>query len=152
MAISSIIRLMLWWLWLAGGVALLVVEMVTPSGFFVMFFGIGALLTGVAAGAGLVSGPVAQWTLFTAASVLALLLFRRKIQARVEHTGPLLPVDSLVGEIAFPVAPMAPGSVGRVTLRGTTWDARNEGDTALGANQRSRVTRVSGLQLGVVAE
>ena len=141
-----------WWIWLAGGLALLVVELATPSGFFVMFFGIGAILTGLAAGTGLVPGPVAQWTLFTVASVLSLLLFRGKIQRRVEHSGPLLPVDSLVGEVAFPVDAMAPGEVGRVTLRGTTWDARNEGDTPLGANQRCRVTRVSGLQLGVVAE
>jgi membrane protein implicated in regulation of membrane protease activity len=47
---------------------------------------------------------------------------------------------------------MAPGAVGRVELRGSSWEARNEGDTPLGANQRCRVTRVSGPQLGVVAE
>jgi inner membrane protein len=140
------------WMWLAGGLALLAVELVTPSGFFVMFFGIGALLTGLAAAVGAVTAPVPQWTLFTVTSVLSLLLFRGKIQARVEHSGPRKPVDSLVGEIAFPVETMASGDVGRVTLRGTTWDARNEGDTTLGANQRCRVTRVSGLQLGVVAE
>lgn len=143
---------MTWWIWLAGGLALLAVELVTPSGFFVMFFGVGAILTGLMAGVGLVTGPVAQWTIFTVASVLSLLLFRGKIQSRVEHSGPRKPVDSLVGEIAFPVETMASGEVGRVTLRGTTWDARNEGDTTLGANQRCRVTRVSGLQLGVVAE
>ncbi len=143
---------MVWWMWLAGGLALLAVELATPSGFFVMFFGVGAILTGLAAGVGLVTGPVAQWTLFTVASVLSLLLFRGKIQARVEHTGPLLPVDSLVGDIAFPAEAIAPGAVGRVELRGTSWDARNEGDTPLGAHQRCRVTRVSGLQLGVVAE
>ena len=140
------------WMWLAGGLVLLAVELATPSGFFVMFFGIGALLTGLATAAGAVTAPVPQWTLFTVSSVLSLLLFRGKIQKRVEHSGPLLPVDSLVGEIAFPVDTMAPGAVGRVTLRGTTWDARNEGHTPLGANQRCRVTRVSGLQLGVVAE
>ena len=143
---------MVWWMWLAGGLALLAVELVTPSGFFVMFFGVGAILTGLAASVGVVTGPVAQWTLFTVASVLSLLLFRGKIQARVEHTGPLLPVDSLVGDIAFPAEAIAPGAVGRVVLRGTSWDARNEGDTPLGANQRCRVTRVSGLQVGVVAE
>ncbi len=140
------------WMWLAGGLVLLAVELATPSGFFVMFFGIGALLTGLAAAAGAVTGQVPQWTLFTVSSVLSLLLFRGKIQKRVEHSGPLLPVDSLVGEIAFPVEAMAAGAVGRVALRGSNWEARNEGDTPLGANQRCRVTRVSGLQLGVVAE
>jgi len=32
-----------WWLWLAGGLALVVAELVTPSGFFIIFFGLGAL-------------------------------------------------------------------------------------------------------------
>jgi inner membrane protein len=140
-----------WWIWLAGGFVLLVLELVTPSGFFIMFFGIGAILTGVAASIGLVTTPVPQWFVFTVVSVLSLLLFRGKVQARVEPKS-RPPVDSLVGQIAFPVGTMAPGSVGRVALRGSEWDARNEGDTPLGANQRCRVTRVSGLQLGVVAE
>lgn len=138
-------------MWLAGGFVLLVAELVTPSGFFIMFFGVGAILTGVAASVGAVTAPAAQWFVFTVVSVLSLLLFRGKIQARVEPVS-RPPVDSLVGEIAFPVVPMAPGAVGRVALRGSNWEARNEGDTALGANQRCRVTRVSGLQLGVVAE
>jgi membrane protein implicated in regulation of membrane protease activity len=141
-----------WWIWLAGGFVLLVLELVTPSGFFIMFFGIGAILTGVAAGVGAITTPVAQWFVFTVLSVVSLLLFRRAIQARVEHSGPLVPVDSLVGQVAFPIEAMPVGAVGRVSLRGSTWDARNEGETPLGANQRCRVTRVSGLQLGVVAE
>lgn len=140
-----------WWIWLAGGFVLLVAELVTPSGFFIMFFGVGAILTGVAASVGAVTAPAAQWLVFTVVSVLSLLLFRGKIQARVEPDS-RPPVDSLVGEIAIPVDTMAPGAVGRVALRGSNWEARNEGDIALGANQRCRVTRVSGLQLGVVAE
>lgn len=140
-----------WWMWLAGGFVLLVLELVTPSGFYIMFFGVGAILTGVAASAGLVSGVVTQWFTFTVISVLSLLLFRGKIQRWVEPVQ-RPPIDSLIGEIAFPVEAMPPGSVGRVALRGSNWEARNVGDTALGANQRCRVTRVSGLQLGVVAE
>ena len=139
-------------MWLAGGLALLAVELATPSGFFVMFFGIGAILTGFASGAGLLASPMAHWSTFTVASLLSLLLFRRKIQSRVELSGPRVAVDSLVGEIAFPVISIAPGAVGRVALRGSTWEARNEGDTPLATNQRCRVTRVLGLQLGVVAE
>ena len=141
-----------WWIWLAAGFVLLVLELVTPSGFFIMFFGIGALVTGAVAGAGLVGSAGLQWLVFTIASVVCLLLFRGKIQARVESTGARPPVDSLVGQVAFPIDAMPPGAVGRVALRGSTWDAKNEGDIPLGANQRCRVTRVSGLQLGVVAE
>lgn len=140
-----------WWIWLAGGFVLLVVELVTPSGFFIMFFGVGAILTGVLASTGAVVAPAAQWLTFTALSVVTLLLFRGKLQARVEPVS-RPPVDSMLGETAFPMAAIAPGAVGRVTLRGSTWEARNEGATLLVEQQRCRVTRVTGLQVGVVAE
>ena len=141
-----------WWIWLAAGFVLLVLELVTPSGFFIMFFGVGAILNGVLASVGLLTGLGAQWFAFTVASVLTLLLFRRKIQARVEATGARPPVDSLVGEIATPVEGIAPGAVGRATLRGSTWEARNDGEVGVYPHQRCRVVRVSGLQLGLVAE
>jgi membrane protein implicated in regulation of membrane protease activity len=140
-----------WWMWLAGGFVLLVAELVTPSGFFIMFFGVGAIVTGVAASAGLVTGPATQWFLFTVVSVASLMLFRGKIQAQVEPASRPA-VDSLVGQIALPAGDIEPGAVGRVMLRGASWEARNEGHTTLTANQRCRVKHVSGLQLGVVAE
>jgi inner membrane protein len=34
-----------WWIWLVGGMLLLLVEIVTPGGFYFLFFGVGALLT-----------------------------------------------------------------------------------------------------------
>lgn len=140
-----------WWMWLAGGFVLLVVELATPSGFFIMFFGIGAILTGVLASMDVLTGPAPQWFTFTALSVVALLLFRGKLQSRLEpHQRP--PIDSLIGEIATPATDIEPGAVGRVMLRGTSWEARNEGPSTLAANQRCRVKHVSGLQLGVVAE
>jgi membrane protein implicated in regulation of membrane protease activity len=141
-----------WWLWLVAGFVLLVLELVTPSGFFIMFFGVGALVAGALAATGLVTNAGLQWLVFTAASVVCLLLFRGKIQARVESTGARPPVDSLVGEIVIPVEGIAPGAVGRVSLRGSNWEARNDGAVGVYANQRCKVVRVSGLQVGIVAE
>ncbi|MGD9902251.1 MAG: NfeD family protein [Vicinamibacterales bacterium] len=140
-----------WWIWLAAGFVLLALELVTPSGFFIMFFGVGALVTGLAAWAGLTGSAGGQWLLFTVASVACLLVFRGRLQARVQPAA-RPPVDSLVGEIALPVEGIAAGAVGRVILRGSSWEARNDSDVGLYANQRCRVVRVSGLQVGVVAE
>ena len=42
-----------WWMWLAGGLALVVAELATPSGFFIIFFGLGALTVGVLGGLGM---------------------------------------------------------------------------------------------------
>ena len=44
-------------MWLAAGFVLLVLELATPSGFFIMFFGVGAILTGVLASVGLLDQP-----------------------------------------------------------------------------------------------
>ena len=40
-------------MWFACGLALMVAELATPSGFFIMFFGLGALTVGVLARLGL---------------------------------------------------------------------------------------------------
>jgi hypothetical protein len=140
------------WIWVAGGLLLLGAEALTPGGFFIMFFGLGAIVTGGAAASGLVTGAPAQWLLFTVSSIAGLLFFRGKLLARMATPGPAPPVDSMVGEIAQPLADIAPRAVGRVSLRGTSWEARNESDAPLQANRRCRVVRVSGLQLGVVPE
>jgi membrane protein implicated in regulation of membrane protease activity len=139
------------WIWLAVGFVLLAFELVTPGGFYILFFGVGALLTGAATVAGLTSGTAAQWLLFTCSSVVSLALFRGKLLARLEPPA-LGPVDTLVGEIATAVAPIPARGIGRVTLRGSSWEARNEGAAELAAEQRCRVVNVAGLQLGVVAE
>jgi hypothetical protein len=140
-----------WWMWMAGGLALMVLELLTPSGFFIMFFGLGALTVGVLARVGVVEAWWLEWLLFTVLSVGYLLLFRGKLQAMFQAP-PLRPVDSLVGVLAVPQDAIAPGAVGRVEVRGSTWSARNLGDVALAHGQRCTVVSVDGLLLGVKPE
>lgn len=137
-------------MWLAGGLVLLVIELATPSGFFVMFFGLGALTVGVLAALGLAELAWAQWLVFTITSVVYLLLFRGRLRTSFEQ--PAAEVDSLVGETATPRERIAPGAIGRADLRGTLWHARNESPTAIEAGQRCRVTRVDGLLVHVQPE
>ena len=96
---------MTWWMWIAGGLALMVLELAAPSGFFMMFFGLGAL-TGALTAAGIASGG-AQWLLFAVASLGYLLLFRGKVQDASRR--PPLDVDSLVGVLAVPQGAIGPG-------------------------------------------
>jgi membrane protein implicated in regulation of membrane protease activity len=141
---------MAWWMWLAGGLVLLVVELATPSGFFVMFFGLGALTVGVLTRFGLAGDPGTQWLIFTVLSIVYLLVARGRLQARFRQQR--AEVDSLVGEVAVPRERIPPGAIGRVDLRGTLWSARNEAPVALEPGQRSRVTRVDGLLVFVQPE
>lgn len=141
---------MTWWLWLLVGLALLAIEMATPGGFFAFFFGLSALAVGVLAALGW-AGPVwLQWLLFSALAVAGLALARAPLRRLMAVSGPQRPIDSLVGEIATVLEEWSAGGVGRVELRGSSWNAR--GAAALSRGQRCVVERVEGLTLWVRPE
>ena len=137
-------------MWLAGGLVLLLIELATPSGFFVMFFGLGAMTVGVFQGLGILGSNIAQWFVFTALSIIYLLLFRGRMQQGVDR--PPANIDTLVGELAIPRERILPGHVGRVDLRGALWNARNDASGMLEPGQRCRVTAVDGLTIYVQPE
>ncbi len=141
---------MAWWVWVLGGLGLLLVEVATPGGFFAVFFGAGALLVGAAKALGW-SGPAwLDWLVFTALSVSLLVVFRRDLRRLALLSGP--PVDRLEGEQAVVLDVVSPGGVGRAETRGTSWAARTEGESTLTRGQRCRIERVEGLTLWLRAE
>ena len=74
-----------------------------------------------------------------------------RLQARFQMPPPP-DIDSFVGKLAIVQEHRAPGSVGRVGVRGATWSARNTSDVTLTTGQRARVAAVDGLLLAVVPE
>ena len=140
-----------WWLWVAGGLALVVAELVTPSGFFIIFFGLGALTVGLLSGLELLAQTWAQWLAFSVLSVAYLVVFRGRLQSKMQVPPPPN-VDSLVGVLAIVQERLLPGVVGRVEVRGSSWNARNTSNVTLDAGQRARVAAVDGLTLTVVPE
>ena len=88
-----------WWIWILLGLLLLLAELVTPGGFYFIFFGSGAVVVGVLAGLG-IGGPVwFQILLFSILSLVSLWLFREKLLKLTEQA-PDMKIDSLVGETA----------------------------------------------------
>jgi hypothetical protein len=143
---------MLWWHWIAIGLALAGLELLTPGGFFIIFFGVGALVVGLLSLVGL-DGPLwVQWLLFTLVSVVLLGLFRKPLLERLRGREEHGPIDALVGEVATPFTDIAPGSVGRAELRGSGWQARNTGTTTAVRGARCRVIRVDGLMIDIEPE
>lgn len=140
---------MSWWLWILVGIGLLVVEMLTPGGLFALFFGVGALATGVVAIAG--APAVVQWVAFTVISLVLLATLRRSLQEKL-RARPGAPVDSLVGEEVVLLGEIPAGGEGKAELRGVPWRARVASGIALRAGQRCRVERVDGLTLWVRAD
>jgi membrane protein implicated in regulation of membrane protease activity len=144
---------MIWWYWMLVGLVLLGAEMVTPGGFYILFFGLAALAVGTLAGLGLVQSEWLQWLLFSGLAVLSLLVFRGPLLAWIKTQEVETPaVDSMGGETAIPLEDLVPGGTGKAELRGTTWTAHNAGTALLKKNQRCKVERVEGLTLWITAE
>ncbi|MBI1792139.1 MAG: NfeD family protein [Acidobacteria bacterium] len=141
-----------WWIWLLLGLVLLGLEVMTPGGFYLLFFGCGAVAVGIVVAAGVSAEAWVQWLLFSGLSILALLLFRRPLLEKVRRSTPSGEVDSLVGQAAVAMDEIGGGAMGKVELRGTSWSARNAGTAAVGAGQRCKVEKVDGLTLWVRGE
>ena len=141
---------MLWWFWIILGLALAALELASPGGFFVIFFGVGALTVGALVLLGIVEAVWAQWLLFPIVALITLRLFRQPLLGymRVNEYD----VDSLVGEIAVAAGDIAPGRHGRAELRGSSWNARNVDTATLAAGQRCRVVAVQGLMVDLRQE
>jgi membrane protein implicated in regulation of membrane protease activity len=144
---------MIWWYWMLAGLVLLGAEMVTPGGFYILFFGLAALVVGTAAGVGLVQAEWLQWLLFSGVAILSLLVFRGPLLAWIKTRDKELPtVDSMVGESALLLEDLGASGTGKVELHGTTWTAHNAGPAPLKKGQRCKVERVEGLALWITAE
>lgn len=144
---------MVWWIWAFLGLVLLGVELVTPGGFYILFFGLSALVVAALVGFGMAEAEWAQWLLFSALSVGSLLIFRGPLLRMIkshEVAGPA--VDTMVGEIATPLEDLSPGGTGKAECHGAAWTARNAGLVGLAKGQRSRVERVEGLTLWLTPE
>src|SRR5437879_4111383 len=121
---------MMWWLWVLVGLGLFLLEMAMPGGFFAVFFGVAALVVGGLTWPGWVGADWLQWLLFSAISVVGLLLFRRPLMRHFKLDRGKL-VDSLVGEVAVVLEEVPPGGVGKAELRGTSWSARSQASAPL---------------------
>jgi membrane protein implicated in regulation of membrane protease activity len=137
------------WLWMIGGVVLLIAEIIAP-GFFLVFVGAAAMATGAFALLfGL--GTAAQLALFALYALLAVMVGRRVYANAATNGGdPLLNDRSarLVGKVVTVVAAVDEHN-GRVRVGDGEWSARG-GPAAPG--ERVRITGVDGNCLNVEAE
>ncbi len=138
---------MAWWGWMIFGALLLGAELLgVDAAFYLVFIGIAAAIVGLIelAGAGL--DAWVQWILFSVIALAMMVLFRKKLYARLRgegvgyETGP-------AGEIITVEQALAPGQSGRIAYRGTDWTIVNDSDEAIAEGQRVRISRVDGLTL-----
>jgi membrane protein implicated in regulation of membrane protease activity len=141
-----------WWHWLALGLILIALELAASGGFYIIFFGVAAVVIAALSLVG-VAGPMwLQLLLFSILAIISLLFFRNPMLRWMKLDRASSDVDSLVGETAVVTQSIAAGDVGRVELRGTSWTARNRGTETLTTGRRCVVVAVDRLMLIIEPE
>jgi len=141
-----------WWHWLVLGLALVALEIAAAGGFYVIFFGVAALLIAALQLAGL-GGPLwFQFLLFSVLSVASLLVFRGPLMRKINAGDGQTDMDTLVGDVGIALEDIDTGAIGRIELRGTTWTTRNAGFQPIPKGRRCIVIRRDRLTLFVQAE
>ncbi len=134
-----------WWYWIVGGIALIIAELVIPS-FFIVWFGLGALLVGLLALA-LDLSLTAQLAIWTLTSIGMVVLWFRVFKQSFVKTRSGTADGEVIGEIGLLVAAVAPFERGKVRfqrpLRGSEeWVCL--ADVAIAAGERVKVTAIEG--------
>ncbi len=137
------------WLWLAGGLLLLGLEMVLP-GVFLLWVGLAAIATGLVVWAAPM-GLAAQMVLFAALGVIAILA-GRKVQGSQKDEVTDAPHlhergKALIGKV-FPLETAIVNGAGSVKIGDSVWRVTGE-DRAAG--EKVKVTAIDGATLAVEA-
>ena len=131
-------------------------ELVLTSGFFLFFFGVGAIATSLLAllltSSSIFDSFVVQSLAFLGISLLCIVLLRKPLLARFHFRNQLPPVNSLLGQSARALESILPQETGKVELHGTSWSALNIGTVIMPAGAVCRVHTIQGLTLHVRSE
>ncbi len=138
-----------WWVWIIGGVLLCLAEMATPGAFYLLFFGVAALVVGALAWAGLLAATWVQFLLFSVFSIVSLVLFRRTLAERLNPEEPAEKINTLEGASGRALEEIPAHGSGKVEVRGTVWNAVNDGASPIEKGQACVVERVEGVSLRV---
>ncbi len=79
---------MIWWYWMFLGLALVGAEIVSPGGFYLLFFGIAAVMVGALTGLEVITADWLQWLLFSIVAILSLLLLRGPLIGLTQRHSP----------------------------------------------------------------
>ncbi len=134
-----------WWYWIVGGIALVLAELVIPS-FFIVWFGLGALLVGLLALAFDLS-LTAQLATWTAASLGMVWLWFRVFKQSFVKTQVGTADGEVIGEIGLLVGAVAPFERGKVRFQRPVLGAEEWvclADAPIAAGERVKVIAIEG--------
>jgi len=139
-----------WWGWITIGTLMLAAELAfVDAEFFLVFLGVSALLIGGVELSGTVLPWWGQWLLFAALSIGSLVLFRQRVYVLMRPPPEGDVQHGVDGDIATARDAIEPGGTGHVDLRGSPWQAINDGDARIEAGALCVVVRSESVTLHV---
>lgn len=140
-----------WWHWAVFGIALIIAELVVPA-FFMVWFGLGALLVALAQFVAPALGMTAQMAIWTIASVSMVVLWFRIFKPGMHKTRVGMSDSNIVGEVGLLVRDVEPFGKGQVRFQkplmgSEVWDCI--ADEAIRSGERVKVLGVEGSFLKV---
>ena len=140
-----------WWTWVVGGIALILAELAIPS-FFLVWFGLGAVLVGLLMLALPHLSLTAQLAVWTLASLAMVVLWFRVFKRSFHKTRVGTADGEVIGEIGVLVSAVAPFERGKVRFQRPLLGSEEWvglADSAIAAGERVRVVAVEGSYLKV---
>ena len=136
-----------WWGWMIFGAFLLGSELLgVDAGFYLVFIGLAAALTGLIEVIGIELEPWVQWVTFSVFGLVLMVFFRKKIYEKLRGDGVGYDVGP-AGDYVEIAETLLPGGKGRLSYRGTDWTVINEGSEAVEKGSNVRISSVDGLTL-----
>ncbi|MFV2033301.1 MAG: NfeD family protein [Gammaproteobacteria bacterium] len=138
-----------WWGWMIFGAFLLGSELLgVEAGFYLVFIGVAAALTGFIEVAGFELEQWTQWIVFAVLGLLLMVFFRKKLYQKLRGGG--IGYDaSPTGDFIKLEETLQPGEKGRVSYRGTSWTVFNAGSEVVGKGVNVQISSVEGLTLKI---
>jgi len=136
-----------WWIWMVLAAICMVAEIFT-AGFFILWFGVGALAAGLLSLFGLNAGW--QWAAFVVVSGILFAVSRRFAERFTKQQPPGIGADRFIGKRGVVLEKIDNReNTGRIRIDKEEWRADSETGDHIAEGQRIEVTRVDGTHMVV---
>lgn len=137
----------IWWIWMILAAICIIGEVFT-AGFFLLWFGIGALVAGLLAILGLGAGW--QWAAFVVVSGVLFAISRRFAERFTKKQPPGIGADRFIGKRGLVLEEIDNAkNTGRIRIDKEEWRADSDTDVVIDVGSRVEVTRLDGTHMVV---
>jgi membrane protein implicated in regulation of membrane protease activity len=116
------------------------------AAFYLVFLGVAALVTGFVSLSGAGLEPWAEWLIFSALALIAMVVFRQRFYEKFRGVARDYPEGPSADFITLE-STLQPGETGRQQFHGSEWTVHNQGDTTLEKGNRVKIMRAESLTL-----